>query len=151
MMHFQPVTYLTNRVYTVLYVYVHIQALSLSVCSIAGFHWLHGNQPVTGQLTCQIYKQFGALRILIGLQSKLKSAGHVPCFRGQISMACVENLGLATAFKHTVNGRSYLEVHHKAPGSKALQILSLKANHPDDAAHWLQDMRQKQQVTMHTI
>lgn len=70
-------------------------------------------------------------------------------FRGQISMGCVENLGLATAFRHTVNGRSYLEVHHRAPGSKALQILSLKANHPDDAAQWLQDMRQKQQVIMH--
>lgn len=66
-------------------------------------------------------------------------------------MACVENMGLATAFKHTVNGRSYLEVHHRAPGSKALQILSLKANHPDDAAHWLQDMRQRQQVTMHLL
>lgn len=64
-------------------------------------------------------------------------------------MACVENTGLATAFKHTVNGRSYLEVHHRAPGSKALQILSLKANHPDDAALWLQDMRDQQQVTMH--
>ena len=66
-------------------------------------------------------------------------------------MGCVENMGLATAFKHTVNGRSYLEVHHRAPGSKTLQILSLKANHPDDAAQWLQDMRQKQQVTMHVI
>ena len=63
-------------------------------------------------------------------------------------MACVENMGLATAFKHTVNGRSYLEVHHRAPGSKALQILSLKANHPDDAALWLQDMRGQQKVTM---
>ena len=66
-------------------------------------------------------------------------------------MGCVENMGLATAFKHSVNGRSYLEVHHRAPGSKALQILSLKANHPDDAAQWLQDMRQKQQVTLRMI
>ena len=64
-------------------------------------------------------------------------------------MARVENMGLATAFKDTVNGRSYLEVHHRAIGSKALQILSLKANHPDDAAQWLQDMRAMQKVTMH--
>ncbi|KAL3146727.1 hypothetical protein ABBQ38_014714 [Trebouxia sp. C0009 RCD-2024] len=66
--------------------------------------------------------------------------------RGQISMAHVENMGLATAFKHTVNGRSYLEVHHRAIGSKPLQILSLKANHPDDAAQWLQDMRGMQKA-----
>ena len=66
-------------------------------------------------------------------------------------MGCVENMGLATAFKHSVNGRSYLEVHHRAPGSKTLQILSLKANHPDDAAQWLQDMQQKRQVTMRRI
>lgn len=66
-------------------------------------------------------------------------------------MGCVENMGLATAFKNTVNGRSYFEVHHKAPGSKTLHILSLKANHPDDAAQWLQDMQQKQQVTIFTI
>lgn len=64
-------------------------------------------------------------------------------------MAHVENMGLATAFKHTVNGRSYLEVHHRAIGSKPLQILSLKANHPDDAAQWLQDMRGMQKVSVH--
>ena len=64
-------------------------------------------------------------------------------------MAQVENMGLATAFKHAVNGRSYLEVHHRPIGSKALHILSLKANHPDDAAQWLLDIRGKQQVTMH--
>ena len=66
-------------------------------------------------------------------------------------MGCVENMGLATAFKNTVNGRSYFEVHHRAPGSKIMHILSLKANHPDDAAQWLQDMRQQQQVTMRRI
>ena len=66
-------------------------------------------------------------------------------------MACVENLGLATAFKHTANGRSYLELHHRAPGSKALHILSLKANHPDDAALWLKDMRARQQVINHRV
>ena len=64
-------------------------------------------------------------------------------------MAHVENMGLATAFKHTVNGRSYLEVHHKAIGSKGLQMLSLKANHPEDAAQWLQDMRGRRQVNLH--
>ncbi len=50
-------------------------------------------------------------------------------------------MGLATAFKHTVNGRSYLEVHHRVVGSKVPHVLSLKANHPDDAASWLRDMQ----------
>ena len=66
--------------------------------------------------------------------------------RGQIHLTCVEAMGLATAFKHTVNGRSYLEVHHKVVGSKVPHVLSLKANHPDDAASWLRDMQLGQQV-----
>ncbi len=53
-------------------------------------------------------------------------------------------MGLATAFKHTVNGRSYIEVHHRVVGSQALHIMGLKANHPDDAASWLQDMQARQ-------
>ena len=55
-------------------------------------------------------------------------------------------MGLATAFKHTVNGRSYLEVHHRLVGSKMPHVLSLKANHPDDAASWLRDMQLGQKV-----
>lgn len=66
--------------------------------------------------------------------------------RGQIHLTCIEAMGLATAFKHTVNGRSYLEVHHRVLGSKVLHILSLKANHPDDAASWLRDMQLGQKV-----
>ena len=55
-------------------------------------------------------------------------------------------MGLSTAFKHTVNGRSYLEVHHRLVGSKVPHVLSLKANHPDDAASWLRDMQLGQKV-----
>ncbi len=66
--------------------------------------------------------------------------------RGQIHLTCIEAMGLATAFKHTVNGRSYLEVHHKVVGSKVPHVLSLKANHPDDAASWLRDMQLRQKV-----
>ena len=66
--------------------------------------------------------------------------------RGQIHVSCIEAMGLATAFKHAVNGRSYLEVHHRVVGSKALHILSLKANHPDDAALWLKDMQAAHKV-----
>lgn len=66
--------------------------------------------------------------------------------RGQIHLTRIESMGLATAFKHTVNGRSYLEVHHRVVGSKVPHVLSLKANHPDDAASWLQDMQSGQKV-----
>ena len=61
-------------------------------------------------------------------------------------MSSIEAMGLATAYKHTVNGRSHLEVHHRVAGSKLLQILSIKANHPDDAALWLRDMQAGQKV-----
>ena len=67
--------------------------------------------------------------------------------RGQIHLTCIEAMGLAIAFRHTVNGRSYLEVHHRVSGSTALQILSIKANHPDDAALWLRDMQAGQKVS----
>ena len=63
-------------------------------------------------------------------------------------MADVKDMGLATAYKHIANGRSYMEVHYSVPGSKSLQILSLKAN-PDDAAQWLKDMKSQQQVGSH--
>ena len=66
--------------------------------------------------------------------------------RGQIHLTWIEAMGLATAFKHTVNGRSYLEVHHRVVGSKVPHVLSLKANHPDDAASWLRDMQLGQKV-----
>ena len=56
-------------------------------------------------------------------------------------------MGLATAYKHTVNGRSHLEFYHRVAGSKLLQILSIKANHPDDAALWLRDMQAGQKVS----
>ncbi|KAL0043348.1 hypothetical protein WJX79_002420 [Trebouxia sp. C0005] len=70
--------------------------------------------------------------------------------RGQIHLTRIESMGLATAFKHTVNGRSYLEVHHRVVGSKVPHVLSLKANHPDDAASWLQDMQSGQKVLCKT-
>ena len=68
--------------------------------------------------------------------------------RGHVHLSCIEAMGLASAFKHSVNGRSYLEVHHRVSGSKTLQILSLKANDPDDAALWLRDMQAGQKVTL---
>lgn len=70
--------------------------------------------------------------------------------RGQIHLTCIAAMGLSTAFKHTVNGRSYLEVHHRLVGSKVPHVLSLKANHPDDAASWLRDMQSGQKVLCKT-
>ncbi|KAL0041023.1 hypothetical protein WJX77_002502 [Trebouxia sp. C0004] len=70
--------------------------------------------------------------------------------RGQIHVTCIEAMGLATAFKNTVNGRSHLEVHHRVVGSKVSHILSLKANHPDDAASWLRDMQLGRKVLCKT-
>ena len=71
--------------------------------------------------------------------------------RGQIHLTSIEAMGLATAFKNTVNGRSYLELHHAVLGSKSPHILSLKANHPDDAASWLRDMQMGRKVPSHCI
>lgn len=56
-------------------------------------------------------------------------------------MSNVQAMGLSMAFRNATNARSYMEVLHRTPFSTRVQVLSLKANHPDDAKLWLRDMQ----------